>query len=68
MPAGWKASPELQEFTVAPKGDGSAGFSVSVPESWDREEPRVALTADIRANGQYLGQIAEGVADVQFGH
>ncbi len=66
-PAGWKASPEVQEFTVAPKGDGSAGFSVSVPENWDREKPRVALAADIRADGQYLGQIAEGVADVQFG-
>ncbi len=67
LPAGWKASPEVQELTVAPKADGSAGFTVSVPENWDREKPRVALAADIRANGQYLGQIAEGVADVQFG-
>jgi len=68
VPAGWKASPEMQELIVAPKGDGSAGFTVSVPENWDREMPRVALAADIRADGQYLGQIAEGVADVQYGH
>jgi len=26
----------------------------------------VALPADIMADGQYLGQIAEGVVDVQF--
>jgi hypothetical protein len=68
VPAGWKVSPEMHELTVAPKGDGSAGFTVSVPENWDREKPRVAVAADIRADGQYLGQIAEGVADVQFGH
>jgi len=66
VPPGWKASPEVQQLTIAPKGDGSVGFSVSVPENWDREKPRVALAADIRADGQYLGQIAEGVADIQF--
>jgi len=68
VPPGWRASPEAHEFTVAPKGDGSAGFTVTVPEDWDREKPRVALAADIRADGQYLGQIAEGVADVTFNH
>jgi glyoxylase-like metal-dependent hydrolase (beta-lactamase superfamily II) len=66
LPAGWKASPELLELTVSPRGDASAGFSVAIPENWDRGKPRVALAADIMADGQYLGQIAEGVADVQF--
>jgi glyoxylase-like metal-dependent hydrolase (beta-lactamase superfamily II) len=66
LPAGWKASPEVLELTVSPKGDASGGFSVSIPENWDRGKPRVALAADIMADGQYLGQIAEGVVDVQF--
>jgi glyoxylase-like metal-dependent hydrolase (beta-lactamase superfamily II) len=66
LPAGWKASPELLELTVSPGGDASGGFSVAIPENWDRGKPRVALAADIVADGQYLGQIAEGVADVQF--
>ena len=66
LPAGWKASPELLELTVSPRGDASGGFSVAIPENWDRGKPRVALAADIMADGQYLGQIAEGVADVQF--
>ena len=66
VPPGWKASPEVLELTVAPKGDASGGFSVAIPENWDRAKPRVALAADIRADGQYLGQIAEGVADIQF--
>jgi hypothetical protein len=66
LPAGWKASPELLELTVSPRGDASGEFSVAIPENWDREKSRVALAADIMADGQYLGQIAEGVADVQF--
>ncbi len=66
LPAGWKASPEVVELTVSPKADASGGFSVSIPENWDRGRPRVALAADIRSDGQYLGQIAEGVVDVQF--
>ena len=66
VPPGWKASPEVLELTVAPKGDGSGGFTVVIPENWDRAKPRVALAADVRADGQYLGQIAEGVADIRF--
>ncbi len=66
VPTGWKATPEVLELTVAPKADASGGFSVTIPENWDRAKPRVALAADIRADGQYLGQIAEGVADIQF--
>jgi hypothetical protein len=66
VPAGWKASPEVLHLTASPKEDASGGFSVTIPENWDRGKPRVALAADIMADGQYLGQIAEGVADVQF--
>jgi len=66
LPVGWKASPDVLELTLSPRGDASGGFSVAIPENWDRGKPRVALAADIVADGQYLGQIAEGVADVQF--
>jgi glyoxylase-like metal-dependent hydrolase (beta-lactamase superfamily II) len=67
VPEGWKASPQLLDITVPPGQDGSAPFSVSVPADWDRTKPRVAFAADIRADGKYLGQIAEGVADVEYG-
>lgn len=65
LPAGWKASPEVLELTISPREDASGGFSVSIPEYWDRGKPRVALAADIMADGPYLGQIAESVVDVQ---
>jgi len=66
LPVGWKASSELLEATIPPGQDGSAGCSVTVPVDWDRNRPRVALAADVRADGKYLGQIAECVADIQF--
>ena len=46
LPAGWKASPELLDLTIPPRQDGSAPFSVSIPEDWDRAKPRVALAAE----------------------
>jgi glyoxylase-like metal-dependent hydrolase (beta-lactamase superfamily II) len=66
LPAGWKASPAVLDLTIAPKGDASGGFSLQIPENPDRAKPRVALAADVMADGQYLGQITEAVADVRF--
>ena len=66
LPAGWKASPERVALTVAPRQDSSAGFSVTIPQEWDPERPRVAVAADIRADGKYLGQVAEGVVNIQY--
>jgi len=66
LPVGWKASPEIVSVTVPPNGEGSGGFTVTIPNNWDRARPRVALAADVVADGQYLGEIAEGVVDIQF--
>jgi glyoxylase-like metal-dependent hydrolase (beta-lactamase superfamily II) len=66
VPPGWKASPAVQELTIAPKADASAAFSVTIPADWDRSKDRVAFAADVRADGRYLGQITECVADIHF--
>jgi glyoxylase-like metal-dependent hydrolase (beta-lactamase superfamily II) len=66
VPAGWRASPEILTLTVLPNGDAREEFTLTVPENWDRSRPRVALAADVMADGQYLGEIAEGVVDVLF--
>jgi glyoxylase-like metal-dependent hydrolase (beta-lactamase superfamily II) len=65
LPPGWKASPPTASFTAMPQVDGTRGFTLSVPENWDSSKPRVALAADLMVDGQYLGEIAEAVADVQ---
>jgi glyoxylase-like metal-dependent hydrolase (beta-lactamase superfamily II) len=66
LPPGWRASPQVLELTVAPGQDGAAPFSISVPENCDRSQPRAALAVDIKADGKYLGQIAEGIVDIHF--
>jgi glyoxylase-like metal-dependent hydrolase (beta-lactamase superfamily II) len=65
-PAGWKASPEGVSLTVPPNGEGREGFTVAIPETWDRSRPRVALAADVMADGKYLGETVEAVVDVDF--
>ena len=67
VPAGWKASPEVASIIIPAQGDASTGFTLSIPANWDRARPRVALAADIMADGQYLGEIAEGVVDIMWG-
>ncbi len=66
LPASWKASPQVMKFTVAANEMGSEGFMLTVPESWDTSKSRVAIAADVVVNGQYLGQMAEAVVDIQF--
>jgi hypothetical protein len=66
VPPGWKAFPETIRLTVTAKGEGRERFSVAIPENWPTSDPRVAIAADVVADGRYLGQIAEGVVELQF--
>lgn len=66
LPAGWKASPDVLHLTIPPGEEGKEGFLLTIPEAWDRSRPRLAIAADLMVDGQYLGQVAEGVVDVQF--
>ncbi len=66
VPAGWKTSPAILSVTVPANGQGEGSFALTIPENWDRSKPRVALAADVMVEGQYLGEIAEGVVDIEF--
>ena len=66
LPPGWKAFPETLKFTVRPKGEGRQGFSVTIPGNWPMSNSRMAIAADIVADGRYLREIAEGVVELQF--
>jgi glyoxylase-like metal-dependent hydrolase (beta-lactamase superfamily II) len=64
LPAGWQARPEEARFEVPPMALGSASFTVTLPRDWPEHKPRVAIAADVTCDGQYLGQLAEGVVDI----
>jgi glyoxylase-like metal-dependent hydrolase (beta-lactamase superfamily II) len=65
LPSGWTAAPPKLELTVAPGETGKAAFSISVPRSWSGTYSRVAIAADVMADGRYMGQIAEAVVDIR---
>jgi hypothetical protein len=64
LPAGWQARPEEARFEVPAMALGSTSFTVTLPRDWPQHKPRVAIAADITCDGQYLGQLAEGVVDI----
>jgi len=66
LPESWKASPDVASLDVPAGSDAKTGFAVTIPGSWDPGKPRVAVAADIVADEQFLGQIAEGVVDIEF--
>jgi hypothetical protein len=66
LPPGWNFAPRTLDFTVPAASAGTANFRISIPGDWDRNQPRVALAADLIVDGQYIGQVAEGVVDLQF--
>jgi len=51
---------------VAPGETGSAPVGVTIPRDWRGSQPRVAIAADVRSDGRYLGQIAEAVIDIRL--
>ena len=66
LPEGWTASPDVATLGVPAGKDGKTAFAVTIPKNWDPNQPRVALAAEVVADGQFLGQITEGVVDVEF--
>jgi NPCBM-associated, NEW3 domain of alpha-galactosidase/Metallo-beta-lactamase superfamily len=67
LPEGWKVSPQVGALEIPAGKDGKTSFSVTIPDNWDRGRSRAAVAADIMADGQYLGQIAEGMVDIDVG-
>jgi glyoxylase-like metal-dependent hydrolase (beta-lactamase superfamily II) len=65
LPERWRATPAKVSLTVAPGQTGSAPLSIAIPRDWRGSQPRVAIAADVRADGRYLGQIAEAVVDIR---
>lgn len=65
LPAGWRSTPASVKLLVPPKGEASAPLEMLIPAGWSAPTSRTAIAADVLANGRYLGQIAEAVADVR---
>ncbi|MBI4910638.1 MAG: hypothetical protein HY820_43900 [Acidobacteria bacterium] len=63
-PAEWQITPETLVFEAPAKGHARQAFTITVPKGRQAPSPRLAIAADVRAGGRYLGQITEAVVDV----
>lgn len=63
-PSEWRIEPDVLKFDVPAKSHGKQAFTITIPKSWDAPSPRLAIAADVRASGRYLGQITEAVVDM----
>jgi len=64
LPEGWRSEPQIRRISVDSKSLGTAPFLLTIPGDWPVKLKRVALAADVVADGKYLGQIAEAVVDL----
>lgn len=65
VPEGWESEPAGARMEVKGKGEGKVKFEVKVPAGWGgKKARRVAIAADVVADGKRLGEIAEAVVDV----
>ncbi len=63
-PSEWRIEPDVLTFEAPAKGHAKASFTVTIPKSWTAPSPRLAIAADVRAGGKYLGQITEAIVEV----
>ncbi len=64
LPGGWRADPKISRIAVDPGEEARVPVSVTAGNDLGGCS-RLAIAADVLADGRYLGQIAEAVIDVR---
>jgi glyoxylase-like metal-dependent hydrolase (beta-lactamase superfamily II) len=64
LPEGWTAEPEVLRFEAPARGHARQPFQVRTSRERPGGLPRIAIAADVVADGKYLGQITEAVVDL----
>ena len=64
LPHGWRAKPSRLSIEALPKARISRRFRLYAGRRETKSSPRLAIAADVIANGKHLGQIAEAVVNV----
>jgi hypothetical protein len=64
LPHGWRAKPSKLSIEAPPKARISRRFRLYAGRHETKPTPRLAIAADVIADGKHLGQIAEAVVNV----
>ena len=65
LPPGWTCHPTIAKLTIEPHDEGRTTVQIKIPEQFQAAHQRVAIAADVLADGKYLGQIGEAVIDIR---
>jgi len=65
LPPGWVCYPSVAKLSIEPRSEARTTVEIKIPEHFQAAHQRVAIAADVLADGKYLGQIAEAVIDVR---
>ena len=63
-PSEWRIEPDVLRFEVPANSKRAQGFEIRIPKDWAAPTTRLAIVADVRSDGRYLGQITEAVVDL----
>jgi len=64
LPEGWSAEPGVLRLEAAPRAHARGEFLLRTSRERPHGQSRVAIAADVMADGRYLGQITEAVVDL----
>jgi glyoxylase-like metal-dependent hydrolase (beta-lactamase superfamily II) len=65
LPPGWRTDPEVLRFEAPPKGKASGVFRLLPTGEELKPGTRLAIAADVMADGRHLGQITEAVVNIE---
>jgi len=64
LPEGWRAEPAKLSLEAPAKGRASSQFRLIPGRRDPKASPRLAIAADVLAEGKHLGQIAEAIVNI----
>lgn len=64
LPAGWRTEPEVLHFEAPTRGHVSRSFRLFTTRDEAKRTPRLAIAADVIADGKHLGQITEAIVNI----
>ncbi|MBV9265803.1 MAG: MBL fold metallo-hydrolase, partial [Acidobacteriaceae bacterium] len=65
LPEAWTYQPAVTKLNLAPGSEQRSAVEITAPRSFRAHGRRIAIAADVFADGRYLGQIAEALIDIR---
>ncbi len=65
LPGTWICEPAVAKIIVKGRGEARTSVEIKIPHDYRSDQRRIAIAADVLADGRYLGQIAEALVEIR---